>query len=125
MRRTLALASVAALAAAGLFSGSASAADPMCTSQTGGPFDGTLICVATGSLTSGSTPVPYSIGSVCVGGFCTDPVSGTINVPNANVAGFPWVATYGTLCVPGYKGQRICKDFDTRPLFGVSGIFDS
>jgi len=107
LRRSL----MAAVAAAALVStGSPASAQAFCNTTVGGPFDGTEVCVVD-QLTSGTIPVPYSVGQNCVAGQCTPAASGTINVP---VPSTQPAYLYGTLCVPGYKGQRVCVPFDTR-----------
>lgn len=114
-RRALALTSATAFAAAALVATATPAqAQEFCNATTGGPFDGTVVCVVTDSVITGYTEVPYSVGSICVAGACTTPQSGNVRVPS-QVDSDP-VHAYGTLCVPGYKGQRICVDFTTYGL---------
>jgi len=112
-RRALALTSATAFAAAALVATATPAqAQEFCNETTGGPFDGTVVCVVTDTVITGYSLVPYSVGSVCVGTVCTKPVSGDVRVPTQFDT--DPVRAYGTLCVPGYKGERICVSFDTH-----------
>lgn len=116
-RRPLLLVSALVLAAAAFVAGPAAADDATCVTTDESIFDGTVVCVERNSATSGSIPVPYSVGSVCVAGVCTPPQSGTIYVPKAN---FNVVRAYGQIC---YTISRIrtCRAFDTASLWPAIG----
>ena len=116
-RRALAVTGATAFAAVAL--ATPAYAQEFCNTTTGGPFDGTVVCVVTDTVITGYTLVPYSVGEICVAGVCSEPQSGTVRVPS-QIDSDP-VHAYGTLCVPGYKGQRICVDFDTR-IFSIGGL---
>ena len=115
LRRTLTVSGAAAFAAVALVAtATPAAAQEFCNVTTGGPFDGTYVCVVTDSIITGYKDYPYSVGAICFGGVCTVPQSGTVRVPNS-VDTSP-VAVYGTLCVPTIKQQQICVPFDSRTI---------
>lgn len=105
---TFALSTAALVAAA-----PAAYADTICQTTTGGPFDGTVVCVNGDYLTvNGTRKLPYSVGGVCVDGYCpVEPISGELDVPNVQRA--PGQPVFGQVCgIPGAHGQRYCAPIE-------------
>ena len=109
-RRALTVLSAASVATAALvMTATPASAATFCNTTTGGAFNGTTICVTTNSLTQ-SWLVPYSVGSICVSGICTDPVSGTLRVP---VPQGDAVILHGQVCAT-YKATTLCVPYTTE-----------
>lgn len=110
-RRAIPLACAAAAALAAFASPAVAA--PTCNTTSGGTFDGTIVCVDTHQLVTGWVSIPYSVGEICVGTTCTEPQSGTVDVPIVN--GDPADA-YGTVCVNTARGRLFCLPFSTNDI---------
>lgn len=113
-RRLLALAAAAGATAA--LVATPASADATCVTTDEAPFESSYVCVALNSVISHYIAVPYSVGSICVAGVCTEPIVGTLNVPvaNANV-----VQAYGEVCVrPTKYSPLVCRAFDSAKLIG-------
>ena len=113
MRRTALLAAVVS-ASALLLPATQASAVPTCNTTTGGPFNGTTVCYETfGVRPVPFLSVPYSVGAICVGGVCTPPVAGTIDVPLVNDP----ADVYGTLCVTVSR-TTVCRAFQDDFVIG-------
>lgn len=86
----------------------AASANPICNTTSGGNFDVT-VCAEINNAIAGYIYVPYSVGSICVAGFCTTPTSGSVPVPvpNPNT-----VVVSGTICISN-KYIYICRSFSS------------
>ena len=109
-RRALTVLSAASAATAALvMTATPASAATFCNTTTGGALNGTTICVTTNSIIA-NWAVPYSVGSICVSGICTQPVSGTLNVP---VPQGDAVVVHGQICAT-YKATTLCVPYTTE-----------